>query len=116
MLKIIFVSVCVHHAWICDTNNPKINASKYHGTYLHIQIQRYFATFLFLKFFCERRLSERDHEKNIFPFPHKRYITFIFSVKNLENLCWSYSISFLKRSSFLKAIQTVDNVIMQKGI
>ena len=72
--------------------------------------------FLFLKFFCERRLSERDHEKNIFPFPHKRYITFIFSVKNLENLCGSYSITFLKRSSFLKAIQTVDNVIMQKGI
>ena len=78
-----------HHTWIYDTNNPKTNASKYHGTYLQFQIQRYFATFLFLKFFCERRLSERDHEKNIFPFPHKRYITFIFSVKNLENLCGS---------------------------
>ena len=145
MLKVIFVSVCLcvrvwfcapsnscfnwkmwiaqveylgyeHHTWIYDTNNPKTNASKYHGTYLQFQIQRYFATFLFLKFFCERRLSERDHEKNIFPFPHKRYITFIFSVKNLENLCGSYSITFLKRSSFLKAIQTVDNVIMQKGI
>ena len=145
MLKVIFVSVCLcvrvwfcapsnscfnwkmwilqveylgyeHHTWIYDTNNPKTNASKYHGTYLQFQIQRYFATFLFLKFFCERRLSERDHEKNIFPFPHKRYITFIFSVKNLENLCGSYSITFLKRTSFLKAIQTVDNVIMQKGI
>ena len=29
---------------------------------------------------------------------------------------WVLFNNFLKRSSFLKAIQTVDNVIMQKGI
>ena len=89
-----------HHTWIYDTNNPKTNASKYHGTYLQFQIQRYFATFLFLKFFCERRLSERDHEKNIFPFPHKRYITFISSVKKPWKLMWVLFNNFFKKELF----------------
>ena len=33
------------------------------------QIQYFLETLLFSSFFLKKHLSERDHEKNIFPFP-----------------------------------------------
>ena len=66
--------------------------SNCHITYIH-NILVDFITFCF-KFFCQNHLSERDHEKNIFPFPLKKIYYFYF--ENLENFCGSYSITFKK--------------------
>ena len=129
MLKVIFVSVCLcvrvwfcapsnscfnwkmwivqveylgyeHHTWIYDTNNPKTNASKYHGTYLQFQIQRYFATFLFLKFFLWKAFEWKRSWKEYFSISSQKIYYFYFFCKKPWKLMWVLFNNFFKKELF----------------